>query len=95
MDVTRLVEEVKSSVPSGGSGLVNEDVYMSTTFEAFVDRVVLISRGGGEAVFEYDAVKLRVNNLDLEFPHQIFIGNQFVDAISGKTSKVSANQITC
>ena len=89
MDVTRLVEEVKSAVPSGGSGLVNEDVYMSTTFSSFVDRVVILSRGGGETVFEYDAVKMRVNNLDLEFPHQIFIGNQFVDALSGKTSKVS------
>lgn len=87
MDVTRLVEEVKSAVPSGGSGLVNEDVYMSTTFSSFVDRVVILSRGGGETVFEYDAVKMRVNNLDLEFPHQIFIGNQFVDALSGKTSK--------
>ena len=88
MDVTRLVEEVKSTCPSGGSNLVNEDVYMSTTFSSFVDRVVLLSRGGGQTVFEFDAVKMRVNNLDLEIPHQIFINNQFVDAVSGKTSKV-------
>ena len=89
MDVTRLVEEVKSALPAAAQSLVNEDVYMSTTFSAFVDRVVILSRGGGETVFEFDAVKLRVNNLDLEFPHQVFINNQFVDAISGKTSKVS------
>lgn len=83
MDVTRLVEEVKSSLPS--IGLNNEDVYMSTTFQAFVDRVVILSRGGDQDVFEYDSVKLHINNMDLEFPHQIFIDGKFVDAISGKS----------
>ena len=85
MDVTRLVEEVKEKCPQ--ISLVNEDVYMATTFEEFVAKCVLVSRGGDAVEFTYDAVQMRVNNMDIKFPNQVFIDNQFVDAISGKKQK--------
>ena len=67
--------------------LVNEDVYMATTFEEFVSKCVISSRGEGAVEFAYEGVEMRVNNMDLEFPNQICIGDQFVDAISGKKQK--------
>lgn len=82
MDVTRLVEEVKEKYPQ--VSLVNEDVYMATTFEEFVNKCVIVSRGDDAVEFTFDGVEQRVNNMDLKFPNQIFINNQFVDAISGK-----------
>lgn len=85
MDVTRLVEEVKEKCP--GIVLVNEDVYMATTFDEFVTKAVIVGRGGLEEEFTYDAVKMRVNNMDLSFPNQIFIDNHFREAISGKRTK--------
>ena len=51
----RLVEEVKQKC--GGVQLENEDVYMATTFEEFVKRVVLVSRGVTDTKeLVYDAV---------------------------------------
>ena len=45
-------------------------------------------RGGDtKPVFTYDAIKLTANKLDLEFPHQLFINGQFVDATGGKVLK--------
>lgn len=50
--------------------------------------MVIKMRGGDtKPVFEYDAFKMHVNNMDLEFPHQLFINGQFVDATSGKVLK--------
>ncbi|XP_050700415.1 cytosolic 10-formyltetrahydrofolate dehydrogenase-like, partial [Eriocheir sinensis] len=85
MDVVRLVEETKETA---GISLENEDVYMATTFEEFVQVMVMKMRGGdAKPVFEYDAIKMHVNNMDLEFPNQLFIDGQFVDATSGKFLK--------
>ena len=49
----RLVEEVRERA---GVSLENDDVYMNTTFESFINTVVLKSRGGEEVELEYDAV---------------------------------------
>ncbi|KAK8387245.1 hypothetical protein O3P69_018098 [Scylla paramamosain] len=85
MDVVRLVEETKEKA---GVSLENEDVYMATTFKEFVQVMVLKMRGGDtKPVFEYDAIKMHVNNMDIEFPNQLFIDGQFVDATSGKFLK--------
>ncbi|XP_072181777.1 mitochondrial 10-formyltetrahydrofolate dehydrogenase-like isoform X1 [Diadema setosum] len=83
MDVARLVEEVKQKC--GGLELQNEDVYMATTYEAFVQKVVRKGRGLDEEVFEYDAIEMNVNNMTITFPHQLFINNEFVDSESGNT----------
>ncbi|XP_071784206.1 cytosolic 10-formyltetrahydrofolate dehydrogenase-like isoform X1 [Asterias amurensis] len=83
MDVARLVEEVKQKC--NGIALSNEEVYMATTFDAFVQKVVKKGRGLDDFVFEYDAVKLHVNDMDIEFPNQIFINNDFMDSEDGKT----------
>jgi len=82
MEVVRLVEEVKEKC---GVQLANEDVYMATTYDAFVKAVVLKSRGGDAAEFTYDAVEMEVNNMTIKFPHQLFINNQFVDSSDGAT----------
>ena len=54
----------------------------------FFQVMVLKMRGGDtKPVFEYDAIKMHVNNMDIEFPNQLFIDGQFVDATSGKFLK--------
>ncbi|XP_038054294.1 mitochondrial 10-formyltetrahydrofolate dehydrogenase-like isoform X2 [Patiria miniata] len=83
MDVARLVEEVKQKC--NGIALSNEDVYMATTYDAFVQKVIKKGRGLDDFVFEYDAVKMHINDMDIEFPNQLFINNDFVDAEDGKT----------
>ncbi|XP_002736701.1 cytosolic 10-formyltetrahydrofolate dehydrogenase-like [Saccoglossus kowalevskii] len=83
MDVARLVEEVQQKC--NGIKLQNEDVYMATTYDEFVQLVVRKGRGEGEEEFTYDAVEMDVNNMNLKFPHQLFINNKFVDAHDGKT----------
>lgn len=46
--------------------------------------LVLKSRGGGGAAeIEVPAVHLRVNNMDLAIPYQLFINGQFVEAVEG------------
>jgi formyltetrahydrofolate dehydrogenase len=82
MEVVRLVEEVKEKC---GIELQSEDVYMATTFDEFVKAVILQGRGGGATEFTYDAIRMHVNNMDLEFPHQLFINNEFVDSSDGNT----------
>ncbi|KAJ8302046.1 hypothetical protein KUTeg_021033, partial [Tegillarca granosa] len=79
MDVVRLVEEVKEKC--NGISLQNEDVYMNTGFEDFVNCVIRRGRGiEDKEEFTYDAVKMHVNNMDITFPHQCFIDNEFVDS---------------
>lgn len=85
MDVVRLVEEVKEKA---GVSLENEDVFMATTFQEFIQVMVRKMRGGDEKpVFEFDAVKMHVNNMDISFAHQLFIDGQFVDATGGRFLK--------
>lgn len=84
MEVTRLVEEVKSKC--GGIHLENDQVYMATQFGDFYKTVVLTGRGvSTKPEFKYDAVKMNVNDMDLEFPNQLFINNEFVDSLDGNT----------
>ncbi|KAG9484216.1 hypothetical protein GDO78_009891 [Eleutherodactylus coqui] len=84
MDVVRLVEEVK--LKCNGLQLQNEDVYMATRFEEFIQLLVRKLRGEDtmdEILIDY--VEKDVNNMKLRIPHQLFINGQFVDAEGGKT----------
>jgi formyltetrahydrofolate dehydrogenase len=67
--------------------LANEDVFMATTFDEFLNAVVAARRSGGDGsgpTVVYDAVNVRANNMDLTFPHQLFVDGAFVDATGGK-----------
>ncbi|KAK3103669.1 hypothetical protein FSP39_020897 [Pinctada imbricata] len=84
MDVVRLVEEVKEKC--NGIALQNEDVYMNTGFEDFLNCVIRRGRGiEDKEEFTYDAVHMHVNNMDISFPHQLFIENEFIDSSNGNT----------
>uniref|UniRef100_A0A668AI18 10-formyltetrahydrofolate dehydrogenase n=1 Tax=Myripristis murdjan TaxID=586833 RepID=A0A668AI18_9TELE len=83
MDVVRLVEEVKQRC--GGVQLQNEDVYMATTFQDFIQMFVRRLRGEDqeeELVIDY-ATK-EVNNMTVKMPYQCFIDGKFEDADNGK-----------
>ncbi|XP_071960536.1 cytosolic 10-formyltetrahydrofolate dehydrogenase-like isoform X2 [Antedon mediterranea] len=82
MDVARLVEEVHEKCEVE---LQNEDVYMATTFEEFIQMMIRRHRGLDVVEFTYDAVEMDVNNMHLRFPNQLFINNEFVDSESGNT----------
>ncbi|KAL5013525.1 hypothetical protein ScPMuIL_007795 [Solemya velum] len=84
MDVVRLIEEVKEHC--NGLQLVNDDVYMNTVFGDFSECVIKHSRGiEDKEEFTYDAVELHVNKMDIRFPRQVFIDNEFVEAADGNT----------
>lgn len=84
MDVVRLVEEIKQKC--AGVQLQNEDVYMATTFQDFIQMVVRRQRGEDqeeELVIDY-ATK-EINNMTVKMPYQCFIDGKFEDAEDGKT----------
>ncbi|XP_075039750.1 cytosolic 10-formyltetrahydrofolate dehydrogenase [Mixophyes fleayi] len=83
MDVVRLVEEVK--LKCNGLQLQNEDVYMATTFQEFIQMLVRRLRGDGEEEIVIDYVEKDINNMTVRMPHQLFINGQFTDAEGGKT----------
>ncbi|XP_036747088.2 mitochondrial 10-formyltetrahydrofolate dehydrogenase [Manis pentadactyla] len=84
MDVVRLVEEIRQKC--GGLQLQNEDVYMATKFEDFIQKVVRKLRGEDEeAELVVDHVLKEVNEMKIKMPHQCFINGQFTDADDGKT----------
>ncbi|XP_077307874.1 cytosolic 10-formyltetrahydrofolate dehydrogenase isoform X1 [Lithobates pipiens] len=84
MDVVRLVEEVK--LKCNGLQLQNEDVYMATKFEEFIQMLVRRLRGeDAEETQVIDYVEKDANNMKIRMPHQLFINGQFVDAEGGKT----------
>uniref|UniRef100_A0A671P5G5 10-formyltetrahydrofolate dehydrogenase n=1 Tax=Sinocyclocheilus anshuiensis TaxID=1608454 RepID=A0A671P5G5_9TELE len=86
MDVVRLVEEVK--LRAAQLQLQNEDVYMATSFEEFIQMCVRKLRGEDEEEeFTVDYVKKKLNNMTIRIPHQLFINGEFVDAEEGKTYK--------
>ncbi|XP_012684841.1 cytosolic 10-formyltetrahydrofolate dehydrogenase [Clupea harengus] len=86
MDVVRLVEEVK--LRASDLQLQNEDVYMATTFQEFIQMCVRKLRGeDGEEELVVDYVEKNVNNMTVKIPHQLFINGEFVDAEGGKTYK--------
>ncbi|XP_040262754.1 cytosolic 10-formyltetrahydrofolate dehydrogenase isoform X1 [Bufo bufo] len=83
MDVVRLVEEVK--LKCKGLQLQNEDIYMATKFEEFIQLLVRRLRGDDEEEILIDHVEKDINNMKIRIPHQLFINGQFVDAEGGKT----------
>ncbi|XP_068133012.1 mitochondrial 10-formyltetrahydrofolate dehydrogenase [Hyperolius riggenbachi] len=83
MDVVRMVEEIKQKC--GGLELQNEDVYMATTFQDFIQMVVRKFRGEDKEELVVDYVTANVNNMTVKMPYQCFINGQFVDSDSGKT----------
>ncbi|XP_019584021.2 mitochondrial 10-formyltetrahydrofolate dehydrogenase [Rhinolophus sinicus] len=84
MDVVRLVEEIKQKC--GGLQLQNEDVYMATKFEDFIQKVVRKLRGEDQEVeLVVDYVSKEVNEMTVKMPYQCFINGQFTDADDGKT----------
>ncbi|KAJ8359278.1 hypothetical protein SKAU_G00158030 [Synaphobranchus kaupii] len=86
MDVVRLVEEVK--LRASELQLQNEDVYMATSFQEFIQMCVRKLRGeDGEEELVVDYVERNVNNMTIRMPHQLFINGEFVDAEGGKTYK--------
>lgn len=88
MDVVRLVEELKDKI---GVVLQNEDVFMATKFNEFVQCAILKLRGGGSqgsGNIEYDPIIMTVNNMEIRFPHQQFINGKFTDASTGKTTAI-------
>ncbi|XP_077328226.1 mitochondrial 10-formyltetrahydrofolate dehydrogenase [Lithobates pipiens] len=83
MDVVRLVEEIKQKC--GGLEVQNEDVYMATTFQDFIQMVVRKFRGEDKEELVIEYATLNVNNMTVKMPYQCFINGQFADADSGKT----------
>ncbi|KAM9813757.1 cytosolic 10-formyltetrahydrofolate dehydrogenase [Neosynchiropus ocellatus] len=86
MDVVRLVEQVKIRVSS--CQLHNEDIYMNTTFQEFIQICVRKLRGQDhedEMVIDY--VEKNTNNRIIKMPHQLFINGEFVDAEGHQTYK--------
>ncbi|XP_063502722.1 mitochondrial 10-formyltetrahydrofolate dehydrogenase isoform X4 [Pongo pygmaeus] len=84
MDVARLVEEIRQKC--GGLQLQNEDVYMATKFEDFIQKVVRKLRGEDqEAELVVDYISKEVNEMMVKMPYQCFINGQFTDADDGKT----------
>ncbi|MEE6480156.1 hypothetical protein FKM82_012477 [Ascaphus truei] len=83
MDVVRLVEEIKQKY--GGLELQNEDVYMATKFEDFIQMVVRKLRGEDKEELVIDYATRNVNNMTVKMPHQCFINGQFLNADDGKT----------
>ncbi|XP_063783831.1 mitochondrial 10-formyltetrahydrofolate dehydrogenase [Pseudophryne corroboree] len=83
MDVVRLVEEIKQKC--GGLELQNEDVYMATTFQDFIQMFVRKFRGEDKEELVVDYASLNVNNMTVNMPYQCFINGQFLDSDSGKT----------
>lgn len=97
MDVVRLVEEVKEIVGDAGDfQLENEDVYMNTQFEDFVSMVVRRIRGedSNAGSLDYTPVKVHANKMDLSFPNQLFINNQFIDSVKPNNVMDTVNPTT-
>ncbi|XP_077385404.1 cytosolic 10-formyltetrahydrofolate dehydrogenase isoform X2 [Festucalex cinctus] len=85
MDVVRLVEEVKRC--ASACQLQNEDVYMNTIFQDFIQMCVRKLRGEENEELIIDYVEKNINNMTVKMPHQLFINGEFVDAEGGQTYK--------
>uniref|UniRef100_A0A1A8A6T8 formyltetrahydrofolate dehydrogenase n=2 Tax=Nothobranchius TaxID=28779 RepID=A0A1A8A6T8_NOTFU len=83
MDVVRLVEEVKQRC--AGVQLQNEDVYMATTFQDFIQMFVRKLRGEEEEELVISYVTKEINNMTVKMPYQCFINGRFEDAGDGKS----------
>ncbi|TRY69878.1 hypothetical protein DNTS_015342, partial [Danionella cerebrum] len=81
-----LVEEVKQKC--AGVQLQNEDVYMATTFQSFIQMFVRRLRGDDqEEELLVDYATKEINNMTVKMPYQCFINGKFEDAEDGKTYK--------
>lgn len=84
MQVVRLIEEVRSSLES--VNLLNQQVYMASTFQQFLTLVIMNLRGISiEKEFTYDAVELQVGRKTLRVPHELFIRNTFLPSHDNST----------
>ncbi|CAI5449382.1 unnamed protein product [Caenorhabditis angaria] len=81
-DVTRLVEEIKFNT---GAELESSHIYMAPTLGEHINIVIRNLRGEGGITVTYDPIVLNVNNMELKFPHELFINGKFVPSSSGKT----------
>ena len=95
MDVIRLVEEVKDAV-GDSLELENEDVYMNTQFEEFVELVIRRTRGESSSnlTVDYEPVTLVANKMELKFPTQLFINNKFVNSVKNDSTMAIVNPTT-
>lgn len=81
MDVVRLVEEIKDRA---GIIMTNEDVFMATMFGDFKTAVILLGRGGPKTEFVVkDAIKMKVNKMEISFSNKLFINGDFVSSVDG------------
>ncbi|ETN74290.1 formyl transferase domain protein [Necator americanus] len=80
-DVTRLVEEIKFVTKVE---LDNTDIYMGPKFEENAEAVIRKMRGGDKITIEYDPIIMNVNNMELKFPHELFIDGKFQPSSSGR-----------
>ena len=81
--ICRLVEEIREKLKIT---VQNEDLFMATTFKEFGETVILKMRtGGNKEKKEHSAVIMHANNMEISFPHQLFINGEFVDSDSGNT----------
>lgn len=72
-----------------GVALENEHVYMCSEFSEFSRIVIMKSRGEVDnKEVEFDAMKMHVNNMDISFPHQLYINNEFVTSSHGKVLRL-------
>jgi len=92
MDVTRLVEEIREIEGYESMELLNEDVYMATTFDEFSKLVVLKSRGGSNGPqLVFTPIQLNVNKRNISFANQLFINNQFINSSNPEKVLKSVN----
>uniref|UniRef100_F1KT06 10-formyltetrahydrofolate dehydrogenase n=1 Tax=Ascaris suum TaxID=6253 RepID=F1KT06_ASCSU len=81
-DVTRLIEETRFRTKAE---LENTQVYMSPSFGLYVEAVVRKLRGEDEIKLVFDSINIHINDMDISFPHQMYIDGKFVDSVSGRT----------
>uniref|UniRef100_A0A8C6ML33 Aldehyde dehydrogenase 1 family member L1 n=1 Tax=Nothobranchius furzeri TaxID=105023 RepID=A0A8C6ML33_NOTFU len=77
-----------ASLCASSCQLQNEDVYMNTTFQDFMQMCVRKLRGeDNDEELIVDYVEKEINKMTVMMPHQLFIKGEFVDAEGGKTYK--------
>ena len=93
MDVTALCSRIEQLFAKGARkparALSPDDVYAATKWSEFERALVLRYRGDDAApAAVIDLVRLHANDMDISFPHQLFINGEFVNAKSGHTSEI-------
>ncbi len=89
-----MVEEVRDKT---GVALENDDVYMNTTFEAFMNTVVIKSRGGEEVELEYDAVSC-VRGVSCVWGvggEEVELEYDAVSCVGGEEVELEYNAVSC